>query len=84
MAAYQSLILKADGSLHSSGNNGKGQLGDGTTIEKSSYTEIFPLGLLKFQVYHHSNSQNRWDGGLYGDNTEGQLGAGQPTQKPHL
>lgn len=38
--SYNPLILKSDGSLHTFGNNNKGQLRDGTTSQRIAPTQI--------------------------------------------
>jgi alpha-tubulin suppressor-like RCC1 family protein len=37
---HQSLFIKSDGSLWATGYNDKGQLGDGTTVDKSTPVQI--------------------------------------------
>ena len=37
---YHSMALKTDGTVWAAGSNGYGQLGDGTTISKSSFVKV--------------------------------------------
>ena len=39
-----SMILKQDGSVWAAGRNHKGQFGDGTTIDRTSFVEVVPSG----------------------------------------
>ena len=36
------MVLKADGSLWATGANGYGQLGDGTALDKKTFTVVVP------------------------------------------
>ena len=38
---WHSMVLKGDGTVWATGYNGAGQLGDGTTSDKSRYVEVF-------------------------------------------
>ena len=38
------MILKRDGSVWAAGNNHYGQLGDGTTTDRSSFVEVVSSG----------------------------------------
>ena len=38
---FYSMVLKGDGTVWATGDNGYGQLGDGTTISKSSFVKVF-------------------------------------------
>ena len=44
IAYYHSLFIKSDGSLWAMGNNNYGQLGDGTTTQRSSPVQIVSSG----------------------------------------
>ena len=43
--AYHTLFLKSDGSLHAMGWNPQGQLGDGTTTNRSSPVQVLSSGV---------------------------------------
>ena len=79
---YHSLFLKSDGSLWAMGNNGEGELGDGTT-DNDNYNTNLPEQIVAGNVtaidgggYHSLFLKS--DGSLWGmgDNEYGQLGDG--------
>ena len=41
---FHSMVLKQDGSLWAAGDNGYGQLGDGTTTDRHGFVEVVPSG----------------------------------------
>lgn len=84
-----SLFLKNDGTVWACGYNGSGELGDGTTVPKSTPVQVTGLsGIISIAagVYYSLFLKN--DGTVWacGDNTSGQLGNGthspQPTPNP--
>ena len=38
------MVLKQDGSLWATGRNNKGQLGDGTTVDRNRFVQVVPSG----------------------------------------
>jgi alpha-tubulin suppressor-like RCC1 family protein len=82
--------LKTDGSLWCWGGNTWGQLGDGTTVKKSSPTQVPALGTAVAAVAAGSNfigdahtCARKTEGSLWcwGDNIWGQLGDGTKGKK---
>ena len=58
--AQHSLIIKLDGSLHTFGWNSHGQLGDGTTTDRNTPTQILASGVSQIAAgYYHSLFSNR-------------------------
>ena len=82
---YHSLLLKTDGSVWSSGNNSWGQLGLGDATTRYTFNEITTMGKDNKQVActggHSFILKN--NGKLYscGNNSKGQLGLGDITDK---
>jgi len=79
---YHSLILKNDGSLYSVGRNNYGQLGDGTTTQRTTPVKIMDsVSSIATGGYHSLILKN--DDSLYGvgSNGFGQLGDGTTTQR---
>ena len=83
---YHTVALKTDGSLWAWGDNGDGQLGDGTTAGKSVPT---PIGsdhnwAQTAAGYYHTLAL-KTDGSLWawGDNWYGQLGDGTTGEQEH-
>jgi alpha-tubulin suppressor-like RCC1 family protein len=76
-----SLILKTDATLWACGNNGEGQLGDGTTIERHSPVQI--MSDAQGMAMGSSNFILKTDGTLWacGWNESGQLGDGTTTDR---
>jgi alpha-tubulin suppressor-like RCC1 family protein len=81
--AYHSLILKSDGSLHTFGSNSYGQLGDGTTTNKTTPTQILASGVSQIAAGLYHSMILKSDGSLhtFGYNSNGQLGDGTITNK---
>ena len=75
--AFNTTVLKTDGTLWTWGNNGGGQLGQGDTINRSSPTQVgSATNWSKAQSYNSQNFAIKTDGTLWvwGSNAEGQLG----------
>jgi alpha-tubulin suppressor-like RCC1 family protein len=82
---YHSCARKQDGTLWCWGHNDSGQLGDGTTVKKSSPAQVPALGATVVEVSlggAHSCARKQ-DGTLWcwGRNDYGQLGDGTTVQK---
>ncbi|MBF0197433.1 MAG: hypothetical protein HQL32_06970 [Planctomycetes bacterium] len=78
-AGYEhSLILKSDGSLWATGDNGYGQLGDGTYDDKISPVKIMSSGVSQISAGDYHSLILKSDGSLWGagSNAWGQLGGG--------
>lgn len=75
---YFSLFLKSDGSLWGMGDNGNGQLGDGTTNNTSAPIEIVSKNVTAVAAGGYFSLFIKSDGSLWamGDNAFGQLGDG--------
>ena len=77
------LFLGTDGTVSACGNNSYGQLGDGTTSNRSTLIKINlpPVAMIAAGGYHSLALGT--DGGLsaWGDNTDGQLGDGTTTNR---
>ena len=83
--ASHSLFIKEDGSLHSMGQNSYGQLGDGTTTDKTSPTQIVSSGVVQIAAGYRHSLFLKSDGSLYamGRNDKGQLGLGAADGDAH-
>ena len=81
--AYHSLILKSDGSLHTFGYNAYGQLGDGSTNQRTTPTQILASGVSQIAAGSYHSLILKSDGSLhtFGYNNNGQLGDGSTTQR---
>ena len=77
-AGGASLILKTDGSLWAMGDNGNGQLGDGTTTNRTSPVQILSSGVQAISAGWFHSLFVKTDGSLWamGGNSFGQLGDG--------
>jgi alpha-tubulin suppressor-like RCC1 family protein len=73
-----SLTIRPDGTLWAWGDNSTGQLGDGTTVEKSTPVQIGTATWAVVSAYGNYTLAVRQDGTLWGwgTNTVGQLGNG--------
>jgi alpha-tubulin suppressor-like RCC1 family protein len=85
LGLYHSCARKQDGTLWCWGRNGSGQLGDGTTVQKSSPVQVSALGPVAVEVAlgaDHSCARKQ-DGTLWcwGYNGSGQLGDGTTVNK---
>jgi alpha-tubulin suppressor-like RCC1 family protein len=78
-----SLFLKSDGSLHAMGGNDYGQLGDGTTIQRTSPVQIVSSGVTQVATGGYCSLFLKSDGSLWGmgSNGSGQLGDGTTTDR---
>ena len=78
MASSHMLFIKTDGSLWSMGENQYGQLGDGTTTDRTSPTQILASGVKQVAVGKNHSYFIKTDGSLWamGDNQFGQFGNG--------
>ena len=72
------LIIKTDGSLWAVGENGQGQLGDGTTTDRSSPVKIVDANVTQIACGYQYSLFLKSNGSLWamGLNTYGQLGDG--------
>jgi len=77
-----SLLLKADGSVWATGNNDYGQLGDGTTVNTNSWTQVMASEATQVAGCNHSLLL-KTDGSVWatGRNAFGQLGDGTKKSK---
>ena len=82
-SANHSLILKSDGSLHTFGINGFGQLGDGTTTQRNTPTQILASGVSQISgsVFHSMVLKSNGSLHTFGNNGLGQLGDGTTIQR---
>lgn len=82
---YFAAAIKTDGTLWLWGNNSRGQLGDNTTVNKSSPGQTITFGTNWFRgdAGQHHIAAIKTDGTLWlwGDNTEGQLGNNTTTHR---
>lgn len=76
-----SLAIKDDGSLWAWGENGDGQLGDGSTTDNIFPKQIIPSGVTAVAVGMNHSLAIKTDGSLWawGNNEYGQLGNGTTT-----
>jgi len=75
--AFNTTVLKTDGTLWTWGGNGTGGLGQGDTINRSSPTQVgSATNWSKAQSYNSQNFAIKTDGTLWvwGNNADGQLG----------
>lgn len=75
-------IIKKDGSLWACGNNGWGQLGDGTTTDSHLPKQIIANGVVTVTPnYYHATYAIKTDGSMWawGKNGSGELGDGTTT-----
>lgn len=77
-----SLALKTDGTLWAWGSNNEGQLGDGTTVKKSSPVQV-GTGYAAISAGGYHSLALKTDGTLWawGNNDNGQLGNGTTVDK---
>jgi alpha-tubulin suppressor-like RCC1 family protein len=82
-----SLVLKSDGTVLAWGSNASGQLGDGTTVSKSSPVQVNGLGsgsgVIAIAAGVDHSLALKADGTVlaWGGNSSGQLGDGTTTQR---
>jgi len=78
-----SLLLKADGSVWATGNNYYGQLGDGTTVNKNSWTQVMASEATQVAAGCNHSLLLKADGSVWatGNNYYGQLGDGTNQDK---
>nr|WP_301540909.1 hypothetical protein [Corallococcus exiguus] len=80
-----SLALKPDGTVWAWGNNGSGQLGDGTAIHRPTPVQVQGLtGVVSVAAGQAHTVALKTDGTgwAWGSNTIGQLGDGTRTGRP--
>ena len=63
--ANHSLFLKSDGSLHTMGKNLSGQLGDGTTTDRSSPVQVLSSGVTQIAAGSTHSLFLKSDGSLH-------------------
>ncbi len=82
LGQFHSAVVKTDGSLWMWGYNSSGQLGDGTTIYKSSPVKVLD-GVKSVSLSGDYSAAIKTDGSLWmwGYNHSGQLGDGSTTNK---
>ena len=82
---YHTMLVKNDGSLWACGYNNSGQLGLGNTTNQTTFTQVSSVGNDVKEVYCASNYTIiiKNDGTVWacGDNTYGQLGLGDTTNR---
>jgi alpha-tubulin suppressor-like RCC1 family protein len=78
-----SLVLKSDGSVWATGMNNYGQLGDGTTKDKTTWISVIPSGVIQVAAGGRHSLALKSDGSVWatGYNVQGQLGDGTRTNK---
>ncbi|MDC1022819.1 cadherin domain-containing protein, partial [bacterium] len=78
-----SLFIKSDGSLWTMGKNDYGQLGDGTTVNRTNPVKIISSGVIACARGYRFNIFLKQDGSLWGmgHNSYGQLGDGTTTHR---
>ena len=78
---YHSMVLKRDGSVWTTGWNEYGQLGDGSTVDKTNYVKVFSSGAKAVSVGSRHSIMLGHDGSVWatGYNVDGQLGDGSKT-----
>lgn len=85
---YHSLFLKSDGSLWAMGDNGNGQLGDGTTTSRSKPEQIVSSNVTAIAAGASHSLFLKSDGSLWamGWNRDGELGDGtyNDTNRPEM
>src|SRR5665213_1602411 len=82
--ASHSLALKNDGTVWAWGDNGAGELGDGTTTQRNTPLQVSGLtGVVAVAAGHFHSLAVKSDGTVWawGDNNSGDLGDGTTTQR---
>ena len=81
---YHTISLKSDGTVWAWGYNNEGQLGDGTTTQRTTPVQVSGLsGVIAIAGGGYHTIALKSDGTVYawGRNSEGQLGDGTTTQR---
>ena len=78
-----SIIMKKDGSVWSTGRNCNGQLGDGLTVDRSSFVKVMLNGAADVAAGDHHSMVLKLDGSVWttGRNRHGQLGDGSTADR---
>lgn len=81
---YHSLSLCDDGTVKAWGSNGRGQLGDGTNLDRTTSVQVSGLSGIKVVAagaYYSLAIDNNGTVWAWGDNQAGQLGDGTTTNR---
>jgi len=81
---YHSIALKSDGTVWAWGDNGYGQIGDGTQVQRLSAVAVSGLsGVIAISSRYNHTVALKADGTVWtwGQNSRGQLGDGTTTQR---
>ena len=80
-SVYHTMVLTQEGSVYATGENGIGQLGDGSTSDKNFFVKVFSSDAKAIAAGDTYSMIVRRDGSLWasGRNTYGQFGDGNPS-----
>ena len=78
-----SIVLRRDGTVWATGRNNNGQLGDGSTVHRSSFVKVIPSGAADVAAGSSHSIVLTQDGSIWttGLNEFGQLGDGSTTDR---